>query len=46
MSGNNGSLHQGDSRLTEEFEDFAGRTRTFKVNQDNLPWGYGVKTPE
>jgi len=42
MSGNNGSLHQGDFPLKEECEDFAGRTRTFKVNQDNLPWGYGV----
>lgn len=43
MSKNNGSP---DFPRKEEFVDFAGRTRTFTVTLDELPWGYGVHAVE
>ena len=39
MSQNNGSP---DFPRKEKFVDFAGRTRTFTVKLDELPWGYGL----
>lgn len=42
MSEHNGSQKQTDFPKTEEFIDFAGRTRKFTVEQFPVPSGYGV----
>ena len=42
MSKSNGSTQPSDFPRTEEFVDFAGRTRKFTVEQFPVPSGYGV----
>jgi hypothetical protein len=46
MSNNNGSPQPSDFPRTEEFVDFAGRTRKFTVEQFPVPSGYGVCAAE
>ena len=46
MSKNNGSPQPSDFPRKEEFVDFAGRTRTFTVELNELPWGHGVHAIE
>jgi hypothetical protein len=46
MSENNGSHKQADFPRTEEFIDFAGRTRKFILEQFPVPSGYGVCAAE
>jgi hypothetical protein len=46
MSEGNGSPKKGDFPMIDEFVDFAGRTRKFTVQRDELPWGYGVSAVE
>ena len=46
MPSNNGSSKKGDFPREEEFVDFAGRTRNFTIQRDELPWGYGVSAVE
>jgi hypothetical protein len=46
MSENNGSHKQTDFPRTEEFTDFAGRTRKFTVEQFPVPSGFGVCASE
>ena len=47
MSDNNGSLQQDDFPATEEFVDFAGRIRTFNLEQYPVPGGgHGVAAVE
>ena len=46
MSKNNGSLEPSDFPRTEEFVDFAGRTRKFTVELIPVPLGYGVCAAE
>jgi hypothetical protein len=46
MSENNGSHKETDFPRTEEFTDFAGRTRKFTVEQFPVPSGYGVCASE
>ena len=46
MSNSNGSPQPSDFPKTEEFVDFAGRTRKFTVEQFPVPSGYGVSASE
>jgi hypothetical protein len=46
MSNGNGSPRQGEFPKTDQFTDFAGRTRTFTLEQYPLPLGYGVCASE
>ena len=46
VSENNGSRKQADFPRTEEFTDFAGRTRTFTVELYPVPSGFGVCASE
>jgi len=46
MSENNGSRKQPDFPSSEEFTDFAGRTRKFTLEQYPVPLGYGVCASE
>jgi hypothetical protein len=46
MSNNNGSPQPSDFPRTEEFVDFADRTRKFAVEQFPVPSGYGVCAAE
>lgn len=46
MSENNGSPKQTDFPSSEEFTDFAGRTRRFTLEQYPVPLGYGVCASE
>jgi hypothetical protein len=46
MSDNNGSPKKDDFPSSETLVDFAGRIRRFRVQQDKLPWGYGVSAIE
>jgi hypothetical protein len=46
MSENNGSPKQTDFPSSEEFTDFAGRTRKFTLKQYSVPLGFGVCASE
>jgi hypothetical protein len=46
MSNSHGSPRESDFPRSEEFVDFAGRTRKFTVQRDELPWGFGVSAVE
>ena len=46
MSENNGSPRETDFPSSEEFTDFAGRTRRFTLEQYPVPLGYGVCASE
>ena len=46
MAKNIGSQSQSDFPASEEFTDFAGRTREFKLEQYPVPLGYGVCASE
>ena len=46
MSKSNGSPQPSEFPTTDEFVDFAGRTRKFTIRRDELPWGYGVSASE
>ncbi len=46
MSNGNGSPKQTDFPSSEEFTDFAGRTRKFTLEQFPVPSGYGVCASE
>lgn len=46
MSENNGSPGETDFPSSEEFTDFAGRTRRFMLEQYPVPLGYGVCASE
>ena len=46
MSNGNGSPKQTDFPSSEEFTDFAGRTRKFTLKQYPVPLGYGVCASE
>jgi len=46
MSENNGAHRATDFPSSEEFTDFAGRTRKFTLEQYPVPLGYGVCASE
>jgi len=46
MSKDNGSPQPSDFPTTEEFGDFAGRTRRFTIKLNESPRGYGVQAVE
>jgi hypothetical protein len=46
MSENNGAPRETDFPSSEEFTDFAGRTRRFTLEQYPVPLGYGVCASE